>query len=509
MPMKPVLLILSLTIFSAITFAENKFVKEDLRTSKLNFIFESTQISSLTYQLDCLADLIHCDREPIKQFWDTQNWNASDETAIKKWAQIQEKYTNVGGEVLETRERHPGKAGFPLRNNSISFDRKFRIASFISDEIKDYRKNLGLLMLPDDVNEAMEVIETFRARHEKWWQSYGYSQTKIFTEKFIKLLDEKDLFPLIEKVSNFCQASLSAKTPIFFHFFILPGKNNHSSGEQIEDHSVVEVLEGEEPIDRVDVILHELFHYLYRSAPFEQHEAFVKSFMDSEDPVKIEAYNLLNEVLATSLGNGIVSKQVLPSERFHAYAMKEKSFYSDFAIDKVAKILMPILEKDLGTKSTLYSPNFVPTYLKAVHEALGESAASPYLALRTHIAYYNPEFTNEYQLFARTIRAGAYWSSSSLSHYEHYETLKQSPHLSALLLLKPTDFPLSEKWNSMLGTKHIKNISKQLKKKTSFIYTLDRTPGSWIFLIVASQKQEAKHLLSKIEGAKSILDVKQ
>jgi hypothetical protein len=494
-------------LLSFICQAKASSVNEEIKTAQLQLVFGSKALSSLAYQLDCLADLIHCEQKIVRQFWNEQNWTKSDEDAIQAWASLQGKYSNASAQIPEAPEKSVEQVGFPLRNSSISFDKKFRIAAFHAEDLTIYRQNLSLLMLPKDVDLAIGIIEQFQDRHRKWWEKSGFKTTKAFAQKFISLFHEKKLLAFVEKVSRFYHAEVSPSSPIYFHFFVLPGKSPHSSGEQIENHSVIEVLEGEEPIDRVDVVLHELFHYFYRNSPFNQHTALVKRFVQSNENTAIPAYNLLNEVLATALGNGLVSKLVLPPERFEKYFSKERSFYNDQAIDAVAKKLMPKLAHDLEGKSSLFDPDFIPAYLKTVESALGDKARAPALSLRTMVVLYPEDFGAEYNTFERNIRAGSSWSSTDFNADDNYKIMKNSPHLSGIIILKPNTLPLSKNWNELLGEKSVKQISKLAKRGRPFIHTAKRSPNSWIFVVVASTKEQAKDLLSKIESARQIKDL--
>lgn len=478
-----------------------------VKTKNLQLVFNTQQIQSLVYQIDCLADLIYCERDLVQKFWNTQNFSEADKKAVDDWAKLESNYQNGGVDIPEISPEAVKDIGFPLRGNSTSYDKKIRIASYLATDLNSYRQNLSLLLLPKDVDAAIQIVERFQKRHVKWWNKTGKTETEQFINKFVTVLKTKKLIPLIEQVSHFYEATTNVKTPVVFHFFYLPGESKHSSGEQVENHSIIEFLHGEKPEQRADVILHELFHYFFRSVPIEKHIELVKSFSKNNDPSSVAAYNLLNEVLATSLGNGIVSEKIESPEKFKTYLTKEKSFYNDAAIDLVAKAMMPILKKALEQKTTLYSPDFTATYLNTVQETLKEKAFAPHLALRTSATIYEKEFKSEYNTFFKDIRMGSSWSTSDFDSRHSRQRLDNSAHLSGLIIIKPESLEFLTSLKGLIDEDSIKKIKEQAKQNSSFTTAIPRTKNSWIFVVIAKTNDQASTQLKKLATAKSISEI--
>ncbi|MBL7671802.1 MAG: hypothetical protein JNM39_15045 [Bdellovibrionaceae bacterium] len=504
--MKSILLLLSIVGGSA--FADIKPL--EIRTAKMNLVFKTTAIASLVYQVDCLAGLIYCEEKLVKDFWKTQNWTADDDTTVKAWSGIFERYGQNSESVEELSPEIANAVGFPIRNNSVTFDKKFRMASFISQNLASYRNAISLLMVPADVEKAASVIQHFRARHLKWWNKEGSKHTQAFAQEFAKILKKKNLIPFVEQVASFYEAELSAETPIFFHFFYLPGQSKHSSGEQIENHSCIEFLQGEKIEDRIDVVLHELFHYFYRSVGAQKHAEFVKSFAQNSEVSSIAAYNLLNEVLATAFGNGMIFQKVSSKEEYAKRFAKERTFYNDYAIDTVAKALIPHLEKNLVNKVKLYDKSFVDDYIQVVKSALHEKVLAPKLALRTMVAIYQygVEFSKDLDVFSRQIRSGSTWSSHEFESEKSWGRLKNSVHLSGLLLLKAKDIELLKPLEPILGSIQLAKIRERAKRESSFVFTIPRSYNSWIFVVVANPGEDAQRLLTQLADAEKVEDLK-
>ena len=500
-------IILILSIISGFAFGASKPL--EIKTTKMRLVFHTSAVASLVYQVDCLAGRIYCEDSLVKRFWKAQNWTADDDAAIKSWNDIFDKYSQISESVEELSSEVTDAIGFPIRNNTVAFDKKIRMASFISEDLASYKNAISLLMVPADVEKSARVIQHFQARHLKWWNREGSKRTNAFAQEFSKILQQKNLIPFVEQVAAFYEAELSVDTPIFFHFFYLPGHSDHSSGEQIENHSCIEFLQGEKIEDRIDVVLHELFHYFYRSVRVQKHADFVKSFAQSSEASSIVAYNLVNEVLATAFGNGMIFQKVSTEEEYAKRFAKEKTFYNDYAIDTVAKALIPHLEQNLANSSTLYDKAFVFDYIQVVKNALHEKANAPKLALRSMVAIYQDglNFGKDLDVFSRMIRSGSTWSSYDFASEKSWSRLKNSVQLSGLFLLTAKDIELLKPLEPILGSSQLTKIREQAKKESSFIFTIPRSAKSWIFVVVTNPGEEAQKLLSQIANAEKIEDI--
>lgn len=104
-----------------------------------------------------------------------------------------------------------------------------------------------------------------------------------------------------------------------------------TSGENLGRVQTVEVLPGKKTKIDLDVIFHEACHALWHTSP-TQHliaQECAKQVNGSE------AYNELNEGMATALGQGWFSQQ--------AYGKVQKNWYVDEVTDKYARALYPLI----------------------------------------------------------------------------------------------------------------------------------------------------------------------
>jgi hypothetical protein len=116
-------------------------------------------------------------------------------------------------------------------------------------------------------------------------------------------------------------------------------------------------------------------------------------------------------------------------------------------------------------------------------------------------------FSKDLDVFSRMIRSGSTWSSYDFASEKSWSRLKNSVHLSGLLLLTAKDIELLKPLEPILGSSQLTKIREQAKKESSFIFTIPRSAKSWIFVVVTNPGEEAQKLLSQIANAEKIEDI--
>jgi hypothetical protein len=494
-----VLLVLGAQVFPFQGMAATDRVVQGIKTDRLTLIFDSTPLANLTFQLDCMADLIHCDQNAILPIWKTASWTSEDDANLRKWSELQHVYRDFELSLPDASNEELRKVGFPLRHRGVSFEQKFRLIGLSARDLKEYRKEVGFLTSPQDAAEFASIVERFEPRFMTWWQKSGFKTVSGFTTGFASLMKEKGISAFLERTTVFYRSHGVSGSPIYIHFIALPTTSGHSSGEQIENHGIVEVLSGEKPVDRIDVICHEIFHYFYSLASSKDHLFLVSAFAQSSKPDAIPAYNLLNEALATALGNGIVARMTHTSEWYEKTARRQRSFYNDNAIDAVAKKVIPELDEALKNGTTLYDPKFIEGYLAAVRAALADQAQAPQLYLRKAAFIYEKPFEADYTKFYRAIHGGDSYETTDLdSDRAIRKKLSDAAHLSALIMVKPKHLEALKHWKAFIPSQQLQAIKNQAKRRSPFIYFVPRNKNSWIFVLVAEPGQQAWQLLHKL-----------
>jgi hypothetical protein len=473
------------------------------KSAQFQWRFHALPLANLVYQLDCLSGQGHCSLEAYRQLWQSQlQWNASDQNRLKQWQTLKSRYQMQW--IFE-----PGKSPtsrFPLRFEGLDLTRKFRLPALEARDLDDYQSRVALLLHPRDAEQIFDLMAHFYPRFEAWWQKQAAAKTELAAKEFLQIMQTHQLANLAEKSAQFYASQWPAGGVLNLHFFFRPsdlGSSGSQNGEQIENHSLIEVIPEKPLQNQVAVILHELNHYFYSRSDPKQHAWLVGWFASRPEPWAIPAYNLLNEVVATSLANGLVMRKVLSQASYARYFQTPGSFYFDAYIDPVAKALMPHLELALKQNETLYSPTFLSAYLSTVKSALGDKALTPELFLRTSgLVSEGPELQPVMKAFQQALRIGTSWGSQNLS--QGYQTFQNFPALSGAVFLKPVQIQQLESWSPLLNAAELKKMHSLSQMKRPFIWGLQRQPSTWIYFFVADTPADFQQLIQRFKAQKQV-----
>jgi len=485
--MKPALFVM---LVAGVANAQS--VQRALIGKQLTLDIDAAPLPNLTYQLDCMAKLMPCSADAYRALWSEWQWSADDEKALATWAEIHQRYQGS----IRLRDERRSNLGYPLEPRGPNVASRLRHAGLVATDIASYRSHLALLVLPADADAATQVLTRFWPRFEKWWKTKALKQLSSFLQAMTTLIAKKDLLTFIEKAESFYEADLPSGFHIPMHLMFRPVGKGATHGQQLEQHSIVEVVEGEKPEGRVDVVAHELFHFFFWSRSGPKTEALMKAFIDAPAPESLMALGLLNEALATALGNGLVAKRVLTTEKFDAQLKKPNALYNDPAIDSDAKQLLTPVEMLLAEGKTISSAEFVNAQIGAA----SANGATPSHYLRTMQLFFDPEFTDVTGALRRAVFANSVWSSCPLAHPQTIETLNEAPLLSGVVLVAPTQLSHLSTW-PQLNQKTRDALAAEAKRGAPFIYAVKRGEKAWLWVLVAADSAAMTTLIERLPCA--------
>jgi len=186
-------------------------------------------------------------------------------------------------------------------------------------------------------------------------------------EKFEKQLDdikkysnENNIAGYFETGLLFYNSSWDNAIPFVAAFYPLPNSkgftaqafcNNFISAIQIDLNSNKDLF---------SVMMHETYHIVYDEQSFEVKVAIDNYFKENKSKCSNYAYQLMNEVLATALGNGFVYEKLDgkpdPGE-----------WYNKKYINLMAKQIYPVVKEYIDQKKAM-DKNFVDTYIRLYEE---------------------------------------------------------------------------------------------------------------------------------------------
>jgi len=456
-------------------------------------------VANLVYQLDCLSDtLTRCSRKTYQELWD-RNFikDKNDSLKIKQWGELMSRY----GKWLEFEETR--KVSVPGGFEGVRLATKIRIASFQSKTLEEYFSRLDLVVIPRDRLKFEEIVRHFYPGFDRWWKSTALSHGRSFQKGTEQLLKGHDVMTKISQFANFYSAKLPDNYVVHFSLFYRPESPEPTNGQQIDNYSISEFLSDEKPVERLDVIIHELCHFFFENGADEKFADLQKSFESSGKIGARAAYNLLNESLATALGNGMINKLKMKKEKWEKYSSKDQSFYHNPHIDKAAKSILPWMEKWIRDGKTLYDAGFVENYLSSLEKAIGPELTSPRLILNEFILVADSGYKNKFRDGVRKLirpssmfTSEGEWSDEILLRGYH-----EKSNLNALLIVHPSNLKeLQDK--GLLKDKDFDQIRSQYGKSEQILFSFRRAPTVQAYLVVARSYEKALELVEKLGSLK-------
>lgn len=446
----PLSIILALGLLCA-SAIENTHASPNIR---LQFIVRALPLSNLIYQLDCMATKSHCSDETFSSLWKSElKWNSQDEKELDRWRKVRDKYN---GEI-EFNEPKSDPMALPWSGpTGTRIEDKFSIATYHATDEKSLFSHWETIVSPTDLHDLEAVVHHFEPRFLAWWQQDAREESAQFANKIRTSLSDPKAMDHIQSFARFFGVDFPENFPLYIELFFRPrGTNAHTSGTLVENHSVLEFIPGEAASDRLDVVVHELCHFFYSSGSGLHKRQLTQSFADSPDPYSLAALNLLNEGVATALGNGIAGELWKDPEKFKKTMITEKSLYNDEAIDATGKALIPFLKEILRSKKMLYSPGFSEAYVQLLKEKIPSLLKMPA------------------RLLSKTV-----------------------------LFLSPATLPLIKNRTTWIPEEDQVALKRKFESTRSFVYGIQRFPSTYFFIVGGFNSDDISREFSRLIQAK-------
>ena len=454
-----------------------------------------SEIANLTYQLDCLAGLTHGSAEAYRELWREElGWSREDDAALDRWRETRRRYVKT----VDIAEAAPDGLAYPddlFAPGTLDLGRRLRIAGYRAADVAAYRRDVALVTLATDAETLGGTLEHFRPRFGAWWQRSARPHLETFSAGLTRLVAEKRLDRLTASVARFYGVASDASLAIEIHLLARPRRAGPTTfGEQVENYALVEVLPGEQPEERVDVVFHELFHYLYGRMAEDRKLALRRAFIASPDPAALATFNVFDEAIATALGNGIVLERVKGDEALARAMSKEGSLYNDPFVERVAKRLLPFVEEKLAKGAALDEP-FVATYVAEAGAALGEERGSPLLALKMYsLVFESHELRSLHGAFANAVRPRLAGASVGFGP-ESRELFLTRPEMSGAIFVTTAGLGGLRGWEAILGPATLDSARELASRHGAFVFAVRRGPRATVYLFVGRDAESLGHVV--------------
>ena len=460
------------------------------------------EVANLTYQLDCVSNLpVSCSGGNLNELWKREFLKSDeDRRMLKEWARLRQLYSqNV--QVGKSYE-----AG-----SSLNLFDKIRIAGFQANGVADYAERLDLLTNPADRRSFERVIRHFYPQFNDWWRREAFKFGNNFAKQAAALLRSPKINAPVKQFYNFYAPVLPADYEISFNLFYIPDSvKESSSGQQLQNYSLMEFKAKERPAQRTDVAVHELCHFFYDNMPPESQVKLKADFYAQNRAAATPAYNLLNEVLAAAFGNGIIAHTLTPPAEFEKYAATKLSFYNNDAIDRAAKAVLPWLDGWLKNKKTINDPEFISRYISVLEKAFGEDLLKPKLYLSEMFLFVDKKYNVSMRRSVRKIleTASLYASEGSLTDANILDYFSSEPRLNSLFIVHPDNIGQLSNYK-IISQMQAKQIQEEFDSKQAVLFGAERAPFTYVYIVVAKDAESAGKLIEKLAGAQKFQGIYQ
>lgn len=460
-------------------------------TAQIRVRVKFGEISNLTYQLDCVSDLpVHCSRQNLGDLWTREFLKTEeDRQMLKEWARLRDRYSK--------------NIELPKGSGWINVFDKVRVAGFQAESAEDYATRLDLLTTPADRSSFERVIKHFGPRFRLWWQREAVTAGDGFARQTGVLLRSPKISTDITRFYNFYRTALPDNYEIGFNLFYVPNTvKEASSGQQLENHSLMEFKANESPAQRIDIAVHELCHFFYENMKPEDRAALEKSFRTANRAGAVPALNLMNETLAAAFGNGMIARAVTPPAEFAKYLAAPKSFYNNASIDRAAKAILPMLDEHLKAGKNIGDAKFVDDYISVLEKTFGEDLLRPKYYLSEMFLFVDGKYAVSMRRDVRRVMetASLYSVEADWTKEGILDDYKNYPHLNSLFIVHPDNLGEIAK-NKIVTEAQLAAMQNEYKANRQVIFGTERAPFTYIYIVVAKDAEGAKSLIGKLSEA--------
>ncbi len=220
--------------------------------------------------------------------------------------------------------------------------------SLFAKDLGDFQnRSLGLLTSSDQA-ELFEALAQIEPVYDRLVWKKSLSSLKAHQKKLEALAKRADLDQMFSSAVKFYRAQWPAQVPFSIGLYPVPfikeksfinGTSSSSHGS-MEEHGVS--IGVDDDLDgSFAVIFHELCHSVYAAQADEVMTELDRYFMSSPSRYKVQAYNYINEALATSIGNGWAYERVT--------GRLDKSWYNNEYIEGFARVIYPMTKDYLDS----------------------------------------------------------------------------------------------------------------------------------------------------------------
>ncbi|MCC6747889.1 MAG: hypothetical protein IT371_09545 [Deltaproteobacteria bacterium] len=389
-------------------------------------------------------------------------------------------------------------AGYPEERRDMGWDvaRLVKLQSALARDLPDFGGRIATLLPVAEHRQYLELLGSFEPIYrELVWKP---SEPRLARyRKALEQLARRIRFPeLFAKLARFYGAAWPEAQPVVVVLHPIPAARGRTNATILGPVASVEALVDERDlVGRFGVIVHELCHALYQAQPPERQRALLGAFRRSPSPYAPHAAGLLDEALATAIGNGWVERTLRGTA--------DESWYADEDIDRFAKLLVGRVERYLEAKRPL-DEAFVREAIGRVAEKMPDVRVAYRSRLkRAFLATDGETFTTQegVRQLRRAFTAQSIFHSSPLDHAQTVQAFREAgPEAAVVLVVTPQR--RAQLRGLAAAAPPLARWLKQLEaQRGSFVFAAaDERQRPWV-VVVASKVEELERALAELKRA--------
>ena len=458
---------------------------------RLSYRFRTSRFSNLFYTIDCLSGSMRCTRSAFEELATRQlgGLDAEDRAQLDAWRALRRRYQ---GRI----EKGPtSESPFPLPRAHAQVERRVRLAGYLANDLDEYAARATMLLDVRDVERARAILARFEPRFDRYWQREAAPALRATAMRFAEAARAPALSGVVDQVAAFYAPDVPVPLELTFELVLRPA-GARSSAEQLAHVSLIEVEPDEKPSDKLDVVLHEVFHYFLSQVPEPELAAQMDRFAGDPDPLAYIAQGTLDEGLATAFGNGLVLRTLDPAQLARRL-QRPQGMYADDTISAMASSAIDPLARVLEQGSLhVTSPELEQLWVGLAHAAF-PNGAPPQAYLRPFAGVYPPELEAGVDSLYDIMQVGHSSTDRTLDPAVTREMFSTRPRWTRVLFLRPADLPALDRFAHVLGPAGARDVRALARRSASFAYASTEPGRPTTFVFVAPDSKALTALVTR------------
>ena len=226
-----------------------------------------------------------------------------------------------------------------------------------SNDLAEFKSRTGGVIAPADQQRLFELLEKFGRIYDELIWNPNLNKLIDYGKNLKAAWEKGKLTSLFSKTGKFYGSVWPDNHQFMVRMVPIPAEKGNTSATVIDNAIILECMLGEKDIaGTVGVIFHETAHSAFEAQSLELQIELHDWFIKHTSKYRTLVQNLLNEGLATALGNGFAYSEISGKEN-------ENSWYNDKEIDFGAKANSEIVRRYVRKEKRI-DKSFVNDWIK-------------------------------------------------------------------------------------------------------------------------------------------------